>query len=106
LGYSWKIDGTGLFFDFHGEPAGDATGYFKSFGKNTDNQASGLLTTSSEGTHGWYWKNNTRCPVAMTLRAKGDYQRRDVTLETNEIVVHEQTVPGQTSHLSTHDIID
>ena len=77
LEYEWKTDGSDLFYDFHGEPKGDTTGYFKSYKKDTSNQASGLLTTPFEGTHGWYWKNKTKLPVTVTLNVKGIYQRID-----------------------------
>ncbi|MDM8559415.1 HupE/UreJ family protein [Thiotrichales bacterium HSG14] len=75
LEYAWQTDGVKLFFDFHGEPAGDTTGYFKSFKESTNNRSSGSLTASFEGTHGWYWKNNNTLPVIVTLKAKGEYQR-------------------------------
>jgi len=77
LEYSWKTDGESLFYDFHGEPTGDTTGYFESFKKNTGNQSSGSHTSTFAGTHGWYWKNNSRSPVVITLKAKGEYQRQD-----------------------------
>jgi hypothetical protein len=75
--YSWQTDGEPLFFDFHGEPAGDTTGYFESFGKGTESRSSGSLTSSFEGTHGWYWKNNTLSPVNITLKVSGDYRLID-----------------------------
>ena len=78
LEYEWKTDGANLFYDFHGEPKGDTTGYFKSYKKNTDSQASGSLITPFEGTHGWYWKNKSPSPVTITLRTKGVYQRLDI----------------------------
>lgn len=78
LAYTWKTNGADLFFDFHGEPTGDKTGYFKSFEKGTDSQASGTLTTVFDGTHGWYWKNNTSSPVTITLKVKGEYTRLDL----------------------------
>jgi hypothetical protein len=72
--YSWDADGKALFYDFHGEPAGDTTGYFESFKKGTETQSSGSLMASFNGTHGWYWKNNSGTSVIMNLRVKGDYQ--------------------------------
>jgi hypothetical protein len=78
LEYAWKTGGTDLFFDFHGEPAGDKTGYFKSFKESTDKQASGFLTAPFEGPHGWYWKNNSPSPVTVELKVKGDYKRLDI----------------------------
>jgi len=76
--YSWKTDGAELFYDFHGEPKGDTSGYFKSFKKGTSSQDIGSLTTTFAGTHGWYWKNNTQSPVVITLKTKGEYQRPDL----------------------------
>ena len=98
--YSWQTDGEKLFCDFHGEPKGDTTGFFKSFKKGNDNQSSGSLTTSFEGTHGWYWKNNTRLPVIITLQTNGEYQRLDLkrTIQQTELI--------QRSDSTTHDTID
>lgn len=82
--YSWQTDGESLFFDFHGEPAGDTTGFFQSFEKNTDSQSRGSLTASFDGTHGWYWKNSTRAPVTVSLKTKGDYQLVDSKKENRQ----------------------
>lgn len=76
--YSWETNGTKLFYDFHGEPKGDKTGYFKSFKKSTESKSSGALTTSFEGTHGWYWKNTTSSAVDVVLKINGEYQRLDL----------------------------
>ncbi len=78
LEYAWQTDGPDVFFDFHGEPAGDTTDYFKTFKKGTEGQASGSLVTPFAGTHGWYWKNNIAFPVVITLQVSGDYQRLDL----------------------------
>ncbi|MGR8932056.1 MAG: hypothetical protein ACU836_15600 [Gammaproteobacteria bacterium] len=74
LEYAWVTDGAKLYFDFHGEPKGDKTGYFKSFKESTDKQSSGALTAPFEGSHGWYWENNTRAPVTIILNTKGSYR--------------------------------
>ena len=78
--YAWQTDKGALFFDFHGEPKGDTTGYFKTFKKDTKSNASGSLTAEFAGTHGWYWKNNSTSPVVITLNVKGDYKRLDVAV--------------------------
>ena len=72
--YSWKTEQGVLFYDFHGEPKGDTTGSFETFKKGMAEEASGSLTTTFEGTHGWYWKNYNSYPVNITLNVKGDYQ--------------------------------
>ncbi len=73
LTYAWKTDGAKLHFDFHGEPAGDTTGYFKSFKETTNNQSTGVLKAPFTGSHGWYWENNTQTPVRVTLKTRGQY---------------------------------
>ncbi|WDE10105.1 hypothetical protein [Thalassomonas haliotis] len=73
LEYEWHTGGQALYFDFHGEPKGDTTGYFESFAITTSHQMKGSLTTPFAGSHGWYWKNTGDAPVVVTLSIKGDY---------------------------------
>ena len=96
--YSWKTDRNDaqLFFDFHADPKGDTTGYFKSFEKSTDSQSSGSLTAIFEGSHGWYWKNNNNYPVNITLNVKGDYQRLDLKPTKPKT----ESAPAQPAHES------
>jgi hypothetical protein len=72
--YYWKTNGEPLFYDFHGEPTNDTSGYFESFGKDTRGSDTGSLTAGFTGTHGWYWKNNSTSNVTITLKLSGDYQ--------------------------------
>ncbi|SFC91748.1 hypothetical protein [Pseudoalteromonas denitrificans] len=73
LEYQWQTNGKPLYFDFHGEPKGDTTGYFESFSITTSDNMKGSLTTPFAGSHGWYWKNTTDEPVTVTLTIKGNY---------------------------------
>ena len=73
LEYEWNTDGEPLYFDFHGEPKGDKTGYFESFSITTADKMKGSLTTPFAGSHGWYWKNKTDSVITVTLSTKGDY---------------------------------
>jgi hypothetical protein len=73
LEYEWSTDGEELYFDFHGEPKGDTTGYFESFAITTSSNMKGSLTAPFAGSHGWYWKNETDAPVIVTLSIKGNY---------------------------------
>lgn len=75
--YLWETEKGEVFYDFHGEPNEDQTGYFETFEKSTSDQAMGALTSTFAGTHGWYWKNNHNYPVVIYLKIKGDYQRLD-----------------------------
>ncbi len=72
--YQWTAAGADLYFDFHGEPAGNKTGYFKSYRETTASQSDGSLTAPFSGTHGWYWKNESSHAVRITLKTKGQYK--------------------------------
>ncbi|MCK5729312.1 MAG: hypothetical protein KAH08_08825 [Methylococcales bacterium] len=72
--FEWQTDGAKVYFDFHGEPKGDTTGYFKSFKIATELKSSGTLTVPFSGVHGWYWKNKTEVPIKIILKTKGDYR--------------------------------
>jgi hypothetical protein len=73
LEYEWQTDGEVLYFDFHGEPEGDTSGYYESFSITTSDNMKGSLTTPFKGLHGWYWQNKTQQPVTVSLTMKGFY---------------------------------
>lgn len=77
LEYQWETDGEPLYYDFHGEPTGDTTGYFMSYKEQTSDSSSGQLTAPFGGIHGWYWENATDKPVQIELKASGEYTRMD-----------------------------
>ncbi|MCE2029685.1 hypothetical protein [Sessilibacter corallicola] len=74
LNYEWVTNGTPLYFDLHGEPKGDTTGYFESYAIATAHTMQGSFTTPFEGTHGWYWKNNTSQSVVVRLIMNGTFE--------------------------------
>ena len=73
--YAWSTKGDELlFFDFHGEPQGDTTGYFESYTVSTVNKVRGSFTASFEGSHGWYWENKSYMDIVVTLITEGSYK--------------------------------
>ena len=100
IGYSWKTDGEALFYDFHGEPSGDTTGYFESFKKSTDSHDEGSLVARFNGTHGWYWRNKALSPVVIKLKVRGEYLQKDSPKSPTD------TEPVVKINKSTHDSID
>ncbi len=78
LDYSWDAEGKKLYYDLHGEPAGDTTGYFESLKKGTSSQDGGSFIAPFDGTLGWYWVNYYSTPAVITLKTKGKYERRDL----------------------------
>lgn len=72
--YEWSTTSAiPLYFDFHGEPEGDTTGYFESYTIATSHEMEGSMTVPFDGSHGWFWKNTTDTPVTVTLKTKGNY---------------------------------
>jgi len=71
--YEWQTDGESLYFDLHGEPEGDTTGYFESYAIATLNKMEGSFTAPFNGSHGWYWRNRSNSPVNVTLKVNGEY---------------------------------
>jgi hypothetical protein len=71
--YEWLTDDEPLYFDLHGEPEGDTTGYFESYAIATLAEMKGSFTAPFEGSHGWYWKNESVKPIAIQLIIKGQY---------------------------------
>lgn len=71
--YEWKTDGEPLYFDLHGEPEGDTTGYFESYAIATLTDMKGSFTAPFSGSHGWYWKNKSSNPVSVKLNVNGEY---------------------------------
>ncbi|WP_417458376.1 hypothetical protein [Kordiimonas sp.] len=72
--HEWSVEGGQLYFDFHGEPQGDTTGYYESFAISTSAGISGLFYAPWEGSHGWYWKNKTDTEMTIKLKLKGSYE--------------------------------
>ena len=73
LTYEWSSTAP-LYFDMHGEPEGDTTGYFESYGASTVNTMKGTTTTPFAGSHGWYWRNGNAEDVTVTLDTLGNYE--------------------------------
>jgi hypothetical protein len=74
MNYEWITDGESLYFDLHGEPEGDTTGYFESYAIATLKDMKGTFKAPFAATHGWYWKNSSDKPVAVQLIVEGQYE--------------------------------
>jgi hypothetical protein len=73
--YEWITNGPVLYFDLHGDPEGDTTGYFESYAIATLDEMKGSFTAPFSGQHGWYWKNTSSSPVTVQLIVKGEYAK-------------------------------
>ena len=73
INYEWNSTSS-LYFDMHGEPEGDTTGYFESYGAATVDEISGSVTVPFAGSHGWYWRNDTDEDITINLKTLGNYE--------------------------------
>ena len=72
INYEWSSPSS-LYFDMHGEPEGDTTGYFESYGASITDEMKGSVTVPFSGSHGWYWRNDTDEDVSISLKTLGNY---------------------------------
>lgn len=70
--YEWS-SAQALYFDLHGEPQGDTTGYFESYAIATLSEMKGSFTAPFAGSHGWYWKNTSAQAVDVQLKVSGEF---------------------------------
>lgn len=71
--YHWKTSQDEIIYDFHGEPKGARVGSFESYKSGALGEESGSFTAPFEGTHGWYWRNDSDSPITVTLETQGKY---------------------------------
>lgn len=72
--YDWSSNEGDIYFDFHGEPDGDTTGYFESYTVSSADTVRGTFTASFDGAHGWYWENRGPTPIVVSLKTQGSYE--------------------------------
>jgi len=76
--YDWATDdGTIVYIDFHGEVYQEnppKNVFYESYTLAYSNNMAGTFTASFRGKHGWYFRNESKKPVNVTLRLKGQYE--------------------------------
>ncbi|MEL7045956.1 MAG: hypothetical protein AAGL66_13170, partial [Pseudomonadota bacterium] len=60
-----------------GEPAGDTSGYFESYALGNSDAVEGKFTALFDGTHGWYWRNDTAAAVEIDVIVAGAFELAD-----------------------------
>ncbi|WP_438711523.1 hypothetical protein ACSTS3_02135 [Aquimarina muelleri] len=69
-----------VYIDFHGEVKQDnppENVFYESYTLAYSNNMAGTLTVPFEGKHGWYFRNDTKKNIIVTLRLKGQYKLFD-----------------------------
>ncbi|SEG81201.1 hypothetical protein [Marinobacterium lutimaris] len=72
--YQWSSGEHVVHVDFHGEPAGDTTGYFESYSLGEVTGLEGTLTAPFDGSHGWYWRNDSDRAITINLQVQGRFE--------------------------------
>lgn len=75
--YEWTTQNRELlYFDFHGEvkqKVKPKQTYYDSYTIANANNMVGSMLAPFEGSHGWYFKNNTEQDIVVNLKLKGQY---------------------------------
>lgn len=75
--YEWSTDQGIVYIDFHGEVKQEnppKNVFYESYTLAYSNNMAGTLTAPFEGKHGWYFRNDTKADIVITLRLNGEYE--------------------------------
>jgi hypothetical protein len=75
--YEWATDKGIVYIDFHGEVKQDnppKNVFYESYTLAYSNNMAGTLTAPFEGKHGWYFRNETKEDIVVTIKLNGHYE--------------------------------
>ncbi|MGH1383455.1 hypothetical protein [Kordia sp.] len=75
--YEWTTDKGIVYIDFHGEVKEEnppENVFYESYTLAYSNNMAGTLTAPFEGKHGWYFRNETKEDIVVTIRLSGQYE--------------------------------
>jgi len=72
VNYVWETDDGKANFDVHGDSKLLKISYHPYY-KGSDVKREGTLEAAFDGGHGWFWRNRTKEPLAITLITSGEY---------------------------------
>jgi hypothetical protein len=75
--YEWATDKGIVYIDFHGEVKQEnppKNVFYESYTLAYSNNMAGTLTAPFEGKHGWYFRNETKEDIIVTIRLNGNYE--------------------------------
>jgi len=75
--YEWATDKGIVYIDFHGEVKQEnppENVFYESYTLAYSNNMAGTLTAPFEGKHGWYFRNETKEDIVVTIRLNGHYE--------------------------------
>jgi hypothetical protein len=97
--YAWSANAR-LKYEFHGEPS-DRALQVQSYEKSEGDYASGTLTASFAGIHGWYWENTSNAPVTISITSAGFFTTAEEFRSTFDPVKHKDRIVQTTHEIKT-----
>ncbi len=73
VAYRWSANTGLVYYDTHAEPYNAPKNFFHRYGKGRALGDEGVLEAVFDGHHGWYWRNDTKKVLKVTLWVKGDF---------------------------------
>tara|TARA_B100000795_G_C22733088_1_gene412210 strand:+ start:215 stop:844 length:630 start_codon:yes stop_codon:yes gene_type:complete len=77
INYEWATDKGIVYIDFHGEVKQEnppKNVFYESYTLAYSNNMAGTLTAPFEGKHGWYFRNETKEAIVVTIILHGQYE--------------------------------
>ena len=79
--YDWNTSNAEIvYIDFHGEVQQDnppKNVFYESYTLAYSSNMAGTFTAPFKGRHGWYFRNETKKDISVSLRLRGEYQLLD-----------------------------
>jgi hypothetical protein len=79
--YSWTVNEGEVYFDFHGHPRNEETGFFTRYLEGEGSQNSGSIVAPYKGEHGWFFLNISHHPITIKLEVSGFYNELELVQE-------------------------
>lgn len=73
LDYEWATNGGPVHYELHGEPDGAKDGEYTSYDIAVSTGEKGKFRAPFAGTQGWYWRNDGKQSVTVSVKAKGTW---------------------------------
>jgi hypothetical protein len=82
ISFEWSAaNNAQINWELHGEELGAPGNEYTSYERSVSAGESGKFRAPFDGTHGWYWRNDTGAPATIKVRASGDFSKFELVPE-------------------------
>lgn len=75
IAFEWSAGNAQINWELHGEELGAPGNEYTSYERSVSAGESGKFRAPFDGTHGWYWRNDTSAPATIKVRASGEFSK-------------------------------